>query len=653
MKLKRCLSLVLALLFAVGLVHLSASDTDAGKLFNVSLGFTSDYYVYAPGAFDIYVVTDAEEPKYQWCAHFSGTDYYVDLVDNEYYSGTSTHHLSLITKDGNADDDWSEIAFTCLVTDKNGVKVYGPEVHMIVLTHKSLLDKLEKNGVKFSSFGLTNYTAKRETDGVTYFDVYADKGISTKLSYGVLDKEQRDVFEASEGEIKVEKFITENSKSVEYTGDTYYPNKLGNGALTVTGNLVLYMRGQRMETIDTKTYVVNVLAPEGIGAATTKSAAALQDSMSFHPVTLTNVPAGTYVRLLEDKGSFWKVAVNGYMGYIPVTSLNVMENIGAVSVSVAEPVAYAKADNAVTLEPGAGYRADPQKNQQIWYDRTANRFLDPGDSFLPGHQYRVNVWLSADAGKRFVTKDGKPSVSSFVNGMTAKTNKAYEQDPEEVIEVAFDFDHVHDLKKVNRVYPTCTTAGKEYHYECSCGWRFEDAAGKVKITDENWGIIPALGHRESAWSSNGTQHYKVCQRRECGETLPETKGAHTGGTATCEHGAYCDVCGLEYGAKVSHKWSKGWDYKDENGHAHFCAYLCGTHSEIKPHRPGKEATATEPQVCLDCGFVLKEAGSHTHTLKKVAAKAADCFTPGTKEHWICTDCGAKFSDDKGLKPVTD
>ena len=35
---------------------------------------------------------------------------------------------------------------------------------------------------------------------------------------------------------------------------------------------------------------------------------------------------------------------------------------------------------------------------------------------------------------------------------------------------------------------------------------------------------------------------------------------------------------------------------------------------------GKAATATEPQVCLDCGYVIQAATNHTHELNHVEAK---------------------------------
>ena len=289
----------------------------------------------------------------------------------------------------------------------------------------------------------------------------------------------------------------------------------------------------------------------------------------------------------------------------------------------------------------------------MWYDKTAQKFLSAGDTFYPNHEYTLQVWLTAGENKRFMLLGGDPNVVGYVNGMKAKVRVAYEQDPEEIVELAYDFGHVHDLTKINRVYPTCTTDGKEMRYHCSgCGWSFEDYEAKTKILDENWGVIPARGHWESSWVSNGTEHYKFCQRRDCGEIISSTKGAHTGGTATCMSGAICTVCGLEYGSKASHVWSGNWGYSDKTGHAHYCTALCGEHSTIQPHRPGKEATATEPQVCLDCGYIIKAAGSHTHTMKTVEASDATCVLDGNKEYYTCTSCGKIFSDAAGKNEIT-
>lgn len=651
---KRFLSVLLTLSFFTALIPLLSFSSSAAY-FSIQQAYGTDYSVFAPGVFDLVVATDAEGPTYEWFCRVDRGDSassYMSLEDNEYYSGVHTSHLKLITHDGLAYVDgqtgWENIYFSCRVTDKNGTSRFGPDMNMVIFTHQALLDRLERDGVKFNRFGIDTAVASREIDGVTYCDVPADRVITAGASFSLPSDDWKTRFYDSEAELRREYVFTEGGNvTTKYEGSSYTPHTVGMGAVQVRANLVLYMRGIRMETLDTRSLVVNVLTPDGIGGATTKSSAAVLEERYSQARVLATLPAGTYVRLISPEGGYYKAVAGGVVGFIPATALNIMDNIGTVAFTVPEPEAYSTAASTVTLDAGADYVAEARFNQEMWHDDTANKFLSPGDTFLPNHEYALQVWLTAKNGKRFHVENNKPVVSAFVNGLPANVYKAYEQDPEEVIEVSIKFDHVHNLSKVNRVYPTCTTAGKEYHYRCSCGWAFEDAEAKTKIIDENWGIIPARGHWESTWVSNGKEHYKFCQRRECGAEIAGTRGAHTGGKATCMSGAVCTVCGLEYGAKGAHNWSANWSYSDASGHAHNCLNLCGSHSAIQAHRPGKAATATEPQVCLDCGYIIMPATNHTHDIKKVSAKAATCTAAGNKEYYKCSLCGMLFSDAAG------
>ncbi len=58
-------------------------------------------------------------------------------------------------------------------------------------------------------------------------------------------------------------------------------------------------------------------------------------------------------------------------------------------------------------------------------------------------------------------------------------------------------EHTHDLKLVAEVPASCTETGMKAYYECSdaeCGKLFEDAEGKVEITDKDTLVTEALGH---------------------------------------------------------------------------------------------------------------------------------------------------------------
>lgn len=659
---KRILSFALAFVFALAPVFCFPFFSGAETL-SVSKGYGTDESVYAPAKYDLVVATNLEEPTYQWFVGVGRNvpvEELMTIEDNEKWSGTRTAHLSLITNDGLAytegDDGWDDLYFCCLVTDKNGRKLWGPDMNMIVFPHAALLEKLEKEGVGIASSGVryqsgSSLPLDREEDGVKYYRSYGDSAFLPSVTYSPMSSELR---ERSDGELVKETFITYGGKTVPFTDPDqgYRPERYGTAVVFRT-DLVLYVGEKRMETLDSVTSVVNVKAPDGIGTAPTKTGCAVLAEQYSQARVLKELGKGEIVTLLSEAGGYWRVAAGGYFGYIPKTALDVSDAISSVAVTVAEPAAYqTPASAAVPAEPDR-YELDPKLNQKMWYDETSDKYLESGDVFLPGHSYQAVIWVTAKAGKRFPLANGKPDVAGWVNGVPATVSKAHEQDPEEVIQITYTFDHVHDLTKVNRVYPTCTEPGKEYHYRCAgCGWNFEDAGAKVRITEEDWGILPALGHRESEWKSNGTNHYKVCLRRECGETIPGTLGAHSGGTATCVQEAVCEVCGLSYGALAPHTYSSEWNYRTGEGHAHRCTEpLCGEHDAVLPHRPGPAATATAPQVCLDCGYVLEKAHEHRHTLSPVAEQKATCTESGRAAYYVCNGCGEWFSDAAGSSPV--
>ncbi len=79
-----------------------------------------------------------------------------------------------------------------------------------------------------------------------------------------------------------------------------------------------------------------------------------------------------------------------------------------------------------------------------------------------------------------------------------------------------------------------------------------------------------------------------------------------------------------------------------------------------------QATAVEPELgaltgerysSYIMGYVYFTATEkeeiHEHTIQKVSATASTCIKQGTKEHYACKDCGMKFSDAAGTKPITD
>lgn len=157
---------------------------------------------------------------------------------------------------------------------------------------------------------------------------------------------------------------------------------------------------------------------------------------------------------------------------------------------------------------------------------------------------------------------------------------------------------------------------------------------------------PSHVHTPSDWRTTETSHYKVCT--DCDKTL-EQEG-HKGGNATCSEKGKCTVCGYAYIEKnENHTPDTKWTASDKQDHAQLCK-LCGARCNSEAHKPGPAATATNPQKCTVCDYIINPA-THTHTLTSVAEVAPTCIDQGVKAHYACSSCSMKFSDAAGKNVI--
>ncbi len=96
----------------------------------------------------------------------------------------------------------------------------------------------------------------------------------------------------------------------------------------------------------------------------------------------------------------------------------------------------------------------------------------------------------------------------------------------------------------------------------------------------------------------------------------------------------CAICG--YVREIEHDYSDRLSY-DESGHWNACT-VCGDILEKLPHNPGPEATENTDQICLDCGFIIQAASSHTHLPN------GDLLANGDS-HWYQCACGEIIDKD--------
>ncbi len=627
--------------------------------------FQVTYYseeIFAGGTMDLFAFTGNNGVKpftYQWQADASigdGTSWF-NLEKNGDYSGTQTDHLQLKTKTG-AYDGWEVIPFRCVVTDAEGTVRYTPNIYMHIYPTENLIPSLQRWGYALYEPTVKGAAGLNTSDYENY-TAYAYAGSKLDILCGSTPI-QHAVLNNSEVSLTRQIHITENGQTVQ-TGDntTYIPYTVG--TVTVQVKLHLTIGSHDLGDYDTKTIKITTSKPTITGTAKTKSACSMLRHTYNESQKLASIPKGANVEIVSKEGSYYQVFYNNMVGYVGASLLDTQASydpvIKDVDVRIAAPVAgKTPAATCQVLTSGCSlYQTDPI----TWTDKQTGKTMGANDTFREGHSYSVSIWLAAQSGYKFqVDAAGNPKLTGSINGdLMPFIYRAYEQDPEQVIEFYYTFNNVksepeyeeHTCKPalVQKVNPTCTKPGHEAYYHCQCGMQYADAAGTQEINTSTWGVIPATGHIVSDWRISPTSHYKVCT--DCGDKMVES--IHTGGTASCNKKAECTVCGYAYGSTdTEHRWSPTYLYQDAAGHAWICAD-CKTHSTIEPHTPGPEATQTTPQTCQDCGYIITPAKNHTHELTKHPLLPATCTEEGILEHYTCSGCSDYFNDSEGTNKI--
>ena len=97
--------------------------------------------------------------------------------------------------------------------------------------------------------------------------------------------------------------------------------------------------------------------------------------------------------------------------------------------------------------------------------------------------------------------------------------------------------HKHNLSKMEKVAATCTKNGRKAYYYCdSCDGIFSNIRGTEEIVDADELIIPATGHKDSRWMSDGEVHWKQCTNEGCGVITVEKE------THEFSKAGRCQIC---------------------------------------------------------------------------------------------------------------
>lgn len=211
------------------------------------------------------------------------------------------------------------------------------------------------------------------------------------------------------------------------------------------------------------------------------------------------------------------------------------------------------------------------------------------------------------------------------------------------------------------------------------------------------------------WSHDDQYHWHECTS---GDGAVADKAAHTGGTATCERQAVCQVCGAPYGElaqhtlthvervepthfapgneeywecsvchklfsdangqqeisrqdtvlpQIAHDYASDWA-SDDTSHWHQCS--CGDKADVAEHsfawiidrEPTEDQTGLKHEECTVCGFSRNEGtviDKLDHELTFHPAVEATCTREGNVAYYSCANCGRNFADADATQVLND
>ena len=136
---------------------------------------------------------------------------------------------------------------------------------------------------------------------------------------------------------------------------------------------------------------------------------------------------------------------------------------------------------------------------------------------------------------------------------------------------------------------------------------------KISISSEGYQDVTFIVQGEhlfnAAWKHDENTHWKECMIKDCAEKTDVAE--HNGGQATCQKKAECEVCGQEYGELGAHNYGSEWKH-DETSHWRECQTKgCTAKIDVAKHSGG-QATCQKKAECEVCGQEYGEYGTHTY-----------------------------------------
>lgn len=131
---------------------------------------------------------------------------------------------------------------------------------------------------------------------------------------------------------------------------------------------------------------------------------------------------------------------------------------------------------------------------------------------------------------------------------------------------------------------------------------------ECEVCSQEYGELGAHNYG-SEWKHDGTSHWRECQTEGC--TAKTDVAAHSGGQATCQKKAECEVCSQEYGELGAHNYGSEWKH-DETSHWRECQIEgCTAKTDVAKHSGG-QATCQQKAECEVCNQEYGEFGAHNY-----------------------------------------
>ena len=148
---------------------------------------------------------------------------------------------------------------------------------------------------------------------------------------------------------------------------------------------------------------------------------------------------------------------------------------------------------------------------------------------------------------------------------------------------------------------------------------------ECEVCGQEYGELEAHNYG-SEWKHDGTSHWRECQTEGCTEKTDVA--VHSGGQATCQKKAECDICNQEYGEFGAHNYGSEWKH-DGTSHWRECQTEgCTAKTDVAKHSGG-QATYQKKAICSVCkvsyGEVKKEdkATKVATQIKKLDVKVSN------------------------------